>query len=102
MEEPFDLTLTSFNHRIQHMRMREVDYQDKYGEIYTCPGCKKQAYTYVEGGADCPHCDECWGRHGSRPGACPLESSPSGDYIRDPWNPWKRYSVNDNEKDNDV
>ncbi len=58
--EATNLTDISYNHRTQRLRMSESDYQDEFGQKFTCPTCRKTAYTYVEGGSDSPDCDSCW------------------------------------------
>lgn len=55
-----NLTDISYNHRLEHLRMSEDEYREKFGDPYKCPTCRKDAYAYVEGGADSPDCDSCW------------------------------------------
>lgn len=59
-DQPLELTDSSYNHRMAHMRSSETEYQEKFGEPFDCPTCRKSAYSNLEGGSDSPDCDSCW------------------------------------------
>lgn len=59
-DEPVELTDISYTHRQNNLRATEEEYQDKHGDLFQCPTCRKHAYTSIEGGSDSPDCDSCW------------------------------------------